>query len=235
MNLAAMVTRVSERLNEGATGPVSYPGSEIVAALNEANRFFCLLTLALETTQPWSLDAATTFYHMLTVFPDWLVCLRMTDAAGRKVRPARIEDLTALDAGWRSAAGDPVRYCSLGADLVAIYRQPADLGTTLQVTYARAPLVMAADVDVPEIPVEHHQDLVDYGIYRVRQVEGGQEFQKALTCLDRFFKGAEHYAAYVRARNLGSRYDKTPFELERFDRSGMLKLRADLVPARKGG
>ena len=40
----------------------------------------------------------------------------------------------------------------------------------------------------------------------------------------------------MRSRNLGSRYDKVPFELEAFDRSKLLKLRSDLyaVPAEKG-
>jgi hypothetical protein len=51
--------------------------------------------------------------------------------------------------------------------------------------------------------------------------------------LQAFLDGAKHYAAYVRARNLGSRYDKVPFELENFDASQLLKLRRDLVPSRR--
>lgn len=229
MHLGSMVERVSKRLNEGATGPVAYPAAEIVAALNEAQRLFCLLTLGLETTQSWAVPAATTFHHMLSVFPNWLVCLRMSDATGKKVRPAGIAALDGLDSGWRSAVGDPVRYCALGVDLVALYRQPAAIGTTLQVTYARAPLAMAADADVPEIPEKCHQDLVDYAIYRVRQVEGGQEFQKTLKHLASFFEGAERHAERVRTRSVGLGYDKKPFELRRFDWRTLLKL------ARRGG
>ena len=223
-----MAGRVSARLAEGNSGPVYYPRAEIVAALNEANRFFCLLTLGLETTAVWSVPSATTFFHMLSYFPDWIAPLRITTVSGAKVRPARLNELTALDSGWMGSPGSPTRYCAMGADFLALYPQPPvptppATGTTLNVTYARAPLTLANDSDEPETPAEYHPKYVDYGIYRMRQGEGSQEFAKALGYLDSFFEGAQHYAAYVRARNLGSRYDKTPFEIESFDRSGMRK------------
>ncbi len=228
-----MQSLISERLNEGQSGPTFYTLAEITAALNEANRFFCLLTLGLETTASWNVPASTPFVHMLTVFPDWIVGLRVTTSAGAKVRPARLEDLASLDSGWINAPGAPQRYASLGAGFLALYKQPAAPGTTLQVTYARQPLTLALATDVPEVPAEYHPRLVDYGIYRLRQVEGAQEFEKSLEFLSAFLDGAAHYAAYVRARNIGSRYDKVPFEIEAFDRSRLLKLRKDLVPQRK--
>lgn len=233
MQLSDMQARVSARLNEGVTGPTFYPVAEITAALNEAERFFILLTLGLEVTAAWNLPGGTTFYHMLDYFTDWIVPLRITTATGAKVRPARLEDLASLDSQWMSSQGTPLRYVALGADLVALYQQPGTLGTTLNVTYARAPAPLVHATDVPESPAEYHARLVEYGIYRCRQVEGGQEFAKALPLLQAFLDGAKHYAAYVRARNLGSRYDKVPFELENFDASQLLKLRRDLVPSRR--
>jgi len=234
LTLAQMQTRVSERLAEGGTGPVYYPAAEIIGALNEADRLFVLLTLGLERTTTWTVTAATTFFHMLSVFPDWIVPLRIRTATGAKVRPARLEDLTSLDPGWLSRPRAPLRYAALGADLVAIYPQPA-AGATLTVTYARGPVTMVSAADVPETPAEYHPLYVDYGVNRLRQVEGGQEFQKSLPGLGSFMEGAGRYATYVRARNLGGRYDKVPFELELFDRSAMLGLRKDVVPARKAG
>ncbi len=225
-----MRTRVGQRLNEGAA-PVFYPAAEIDAALNEAQRFFVLLTLGLEITSTWTVTAATAFFHMLGVFSDWICPLRITDSTGAKVRPATLEDLAALDPNWRTSPGAPVRYASLGADLVGIYQQPAGGGTVLSVTYAQAPATLAADGDIPAIPAEYHPRLVDYGIYRCRQVEGGQEFEKSLRYLDSFMDGATKYGAYIRARNIGSRYDKVPFELEAYDRSKLLSLRPDLLPA----
>lgn len=241
MQTGAMAALVTQRLNEGAS-PTFYPKTEIVAALNEANRFFCLLTLALEKTVLWSVPAATTFFRMLQlttgsppalIFPDWIVGLRITATSGAKVRPSRLDDLTSLDSQWVASPGAPVRYAQLGADLIAIYQQPAGGGTSLNVTYARAPLALVADTDVPEPPAEYHPRYVDYAINRVRQVEGGDEYAKTLPLLDEYLNAAQQYAAFVRSRNLGARYDKEPFELESFDRSALLKLRGDLPPGRK--
>ena len=214
---------VSSRLNEAgpAGGPTFYPTVEIVAALNEANRLFCLLTLALETTVAWNVAAATTFFHMLTIYADWIVPLRLTAASGAKIRPARLSDLWALDSRWPASPGNPSRYCHSGSDLISIYQQPAG-GAVVNVTYARAPVALVVDGDVPETPVEYHPLYVGYAIYRCRQVEGGQEFAKALPLLAEFLGGAFEYADYVRARNIGAGYDKAPFELKGFDRSRLI-------------
>lgn len=230
-----MVELVSQRLNEASTGPTFYPRAEIVAALNEASRFFVLLTLGLEKTSTWSVpayNANAPFYHMLQYFTDWICPLRITLTTGAKVRPARLDQLNALDPNWWNSAGTPARYAALGADFLALYQQWAG-GGTLQVTYARAPVALVNDTDVPETPAEYHPRYVDYAIYRCRQVEGGQEFGKALKYLQSFFAGAKHYAAYVRSRNLAARYDKVPFELEKYDLSKLLALRKDLLPARR--
>jgi hypothetical protein len=224
MQLSDMSARVSQRLAEGSAAAF-YPKAEIVAALNEALRLFSLLTLGLETTKAWNVPAATTFFHMLTYYPDWIVPLRLTDSAGAKVRPSRFGDLTSLDSGWISSPtpAGPYRYVAEGADFVAIYPQPMAIGQVINVTYARAPLALVSDTDVPEIPQEYHPRLVEYGVYRVRQVEGGQEFAKTLPMLGAFLDGAQNYADYVRARNKGSRYDAVPFELSSFDRSALMK------------
>ena len=237
MNLGSITTRVTARLNEAASGPVFYPLDEQIAAVNEGERLFCLLSLALETTLPWTVPANTTWTHMLGVFPDWIVPLRLSTVTGAKVRPSRLEELGALDSGWLNSPinspGLATRYVALGADLVGLYGQPDYSGLVLNWTYARAPVPLVNPDDVPEIPAEYHPRLIEYGIYRLRQVESGQELEKALTCFNSFLDGAKRYAAYVRSRNLGARYDHVPPEDEFFDRSKLLRLRPDLVPDRK--
>lgn len=228
---------VSGRLNEGISGPTYYPTAEITAALNEGNRFFCLLTLALEITAPWVVpayapNAQNTFTRMLTVFSDWVCPLRITATSGKKIRPSRMEELSALDSQWITSPGTVSRYVTSGCDLVGVYNQPT-VATTLNVTYVQAPAPLVLATDTPASPAEYHPKLVDYGIYRCRQGEGAQEFEKALPFFDSFIQGATQYGNYVRSRNAGSRYDKAPFELEKFDRSQLLKLRKDLMPERK--
>ena len=231
MTLEEMCARVSERLGEGQSGPGSYATSEIIAALNEADRFFVFLTLGLEVTAPWTVPVAANFFHMLTYFPDWIVPLRLADAEGRRVRPARLEDLTSLDRAWLGTSGNPQRYSALGADFLVLYPHLV-AEVILTVTYCRAPVPLTTMSQEPETPGEYHTVYVDYAIYRMRQVEGGQEFQKGLKYFDSFLDAAGRYGAYVRGRNLGSRYDKVPFELELFDKSKMLNLRPDLPPRR---
>jgi hypothetical protein len=289
MQLSGMVTLVSQRLAEGQDGPTFYPAYEIVAALNEAQRLFALLTLGLEKSSTWNVPAGTTFSHMLGYFPDWIVPLRIATIGGAKVRPSRLSDLSALDSQWIMSSGSPSRYAALGADLLALYQQPPAgyaagtvtvtnggtgvggtgtawssalvggwiqiagvyytvaavsggniitlgavyagasasglsyaTGLNLTVTYARGPVKLVNDADVPEVPVRYCPVLVDYGIYRLRQVEGGGEFAKALLLLGSFLDGAQTHAEFVRARNKGSHYDAAPFELALYDRSDLL-------------
>ena len=222
MNLAEMSQLVSERLNE-ADAPTYYPSGEITAAINESYRCFCLLTLALETTVAWIVPPATTFFHMLTAFPAWIVPLRITNAAGAKVRPARLSDLWALDSQWVSSPGAMKRYSHNGADLLALYPQPPG-GDLLTVTYATAPAALVEDTDTPAIPANLHIQLVGYAQYRCRQVEGGEAFARALPLFGEYMDAAEKYGAYIRARNIGAGYDRAPFELKGFDRSRLVGL-----------
>lgn len=229
MNLVQLYTTVSRNLNEQT--PAFYPTAEIIAAINEGQRLFSLLTLVLETQQPWTITPGATFFNLLPVFADMIVPLRMSDVAGAKIRPARLEDLTSLDALWPAAQGPPFRYSRIGADLVALYPHPI-VTTPLFVTYARAPHALVNDTDVPEIPVQYHPVLSDYAVNRVRQVEGADALAKTMPLLNGFLDAAQACGNYVRARNRGSQYDVQPFEMSAFDRSQLLKLRKDLVPAR---
>jgi hypothetical protein len=163
---------------------------------------------------------------MLGVFADWITVLRITDSAGAAVRLATLAELNSLDPNWIASTGSPARYVSLGADLIGVYGTSG----TLKVVYARAPVSLAADGDVPEIPAEYHPHLIEFAIYRCRQIEGAQEFAKSLKYFAAFMDGADRYAKFVRARNVGARYDKVPFELRSFDRSKILGLRPDLLP-----
>jgi hypothetical protein len=231
MQASDMVRRVLERLDQPGGG--YYTTGEALAAINEGIRFFTLLTLGLEAEVTFPLNANTAFYHMQSSIADWLLPLRVRLAGGPFLRPARIEELDCLDAGWQSSAGTPSRYLALGFDFFGVYQQPADNSQSLRITYARSPLPLAADADVPEYPEDLHPAFVDYAVYRLRFREGGQEFQKMLPYLGRFMDEAKRYGAYIRARNIAGRYDKLPFELERVDLSKLLKLRADLPPLRK--
>jgi hypothetical protein len=218
-----MTTRLLTRVGEDASNPVYYDASEALTALNQAQRLFAFLTLCLETTGSMSLTAGTAWYTMLDTFSDWLLPLRIRVTGGGKVLPARVQELNALSTTWQAAAGTPERYCALGFELMAIYKQPGSGGTSLDVTYARSPAVMTS-ASTPEAPEEAHAALIDGAIPLMRAKEGAQELGKSLPFFDRFLQECQKHANFVRARNLAQRYDRQPFELQRFDKSKLIAL-----------
>ncbi|HTB10941.1 MAG TPA: hypothetical protein VK752_05195 [Bryobacteraceae bacterium] len=232
MTALDMVDRCQQRLHEdpAVTTPVYYPYPEVLSALNRAQRMFVLLTLCLETTVTFDEDGST-FYNMRTSYEDWLLPLRVSTLAGVRVRPARLADLDALDSQWQANVAPTKRYAALGFDFFVCY--PQQSGMALVITYAQAPPALVNPTDVPVIPEDYHPALPDFAIPWLRLKEGGQEFQKSLPYLKRFFAEADREAEYVRQRNIAARYDNLPFELRRLDRSKFLGVRPDL-PSMKG-
>jgi len=225
MTAAEIETRTLKRLDDDGEKPIFWGGNEFLAALNEAQRFFVLLTLCLEKTATLALEAGTAFYRVGAVYRDWIVPVRVALAgSGVKVRPATLGELDAENPNWQHIPGTPARYACLGFDLVAVTPQPAGSGTSLDVTYACAPTRMTPGTDIPEIPEEYHASLIDYAIPRLRMKEGAQEFAKTLPLFKRFLGDATKFGAYVRRRNLGRGYDKLPIELERFDASKLFRM-----------
>ena len=214
MTSGEIMERALRRVGEDPAAPVYYKSSEALDAVNEGQRLFCLLTWCLETTGTLNLDAATSFYHLLSTFSDLLAVLRVrVNNTGARVGPGRLEDFDARNSAWQSAAGDPTDYQVLGLDLLAVTPRPAEGGRSLEVTYARTPTRMTGTSATPEIPVEFHHALVDYAVYRLRAKEGGQEFAKVLPLFVNFLDVARKFAGYVRTRMAAAGYDRVPPEL----------------------
>jgi hypothetical protein len=138
----------------------------------------------------------------------------LTVTAAPKLRPATIYQLTALDPAWLNATGAPTRYGVIGADLLFLDKSPVQEGTKLLITYARSPVPLVADGDVPEIPDADHQALIQYGEFRLRANEGGQELASAAGLLKSFLECAKQRADQVRARSAAQGYDVSPAELK---------------------
>lgn len=155
----------------------------------------------------------------------------LTVSASPKLRPATMHQMASLDSAWLNATGTPARYGCQGWDLLFLDKSPAQSGQKLLITYARNCNPLVLDEDVPELHDADHEALMDYGEFRLRCNEGGQELH--IGKLKAFLDAAKLRAAQVRARSLAQRYDKLPFELEGFDYSRLLNPRAGLVPNRK--
>ena len=218
MNVAALEAQVWNLLDDDGT---YYIEPSVRAALNEAQRFFCLITLSLEATASFPLNAGQPFYHALSVFPDWLAPRRILNSAGVRLRPGKLSDLDAVNTNWQATPGAPQRYSHSGLDFLAVYPQPA-AADSLLVVYAQSPATLVTQADVPAILESSHFALANYAAYAVRQVEGGGEFAKFSGYFNDFLDEAQRVQKLVKAKNLDARYEKPPFELERMDRSRLI-------------
>jgi hypothetical protein len=263
MQFSELQSRTLQRLDEDPTGAVVgyYTAQEVKDALNDAQLLFCFLSLCLETSALFRLETGVNFYPLLSPLPDFMLPLRVNLAttagsaarhndprsndplfndetailsgSGGRLRPVRLADLDARDANWLTKRETPERYGCLGFDLCYVSPAPDVEGYQALITYARSPSVMVGDDDAPEIPENYHAALIDYAVPTLRTKEGAGELSKELDTLRRYLGACGELAGYVRTRSLALRYDKLPFEIERYDASRLLQIRKDLPPWRK--
>jgi hypothetical protein len=157
----------------------------------------------------------------------------LTASTAPRLEPSTLAEMCAENADWLTSTGIPDRYGCLGFDLLFLNRATTIPGIKLLIAYARSPVRLVEDPDVPEIPEADHEVLIDGALSLLRLKEGGQELAASLTYLGRFLEATGRRVRQVRARSLAQRYDKLPLELEHFDASRLLKLRPDLPPHRK--
>ena len=212
MTLADLRARTLNRLNEDATTPIYWTAPEITNALNEGQRLYALITLCLEAIVTFPLTSGTAFYHTLATYSDWLLPLRVQSAAGKRVLPASLDELDALDDAWTSQRIAPTHYGCRGWDLLYVRGS----GGPLTVTYARAPLTMALDADAAEIQDAYQPCLIEYAIGRVRAKQGGDEYQKSVPYFKRFLDAAKAGATDSLERSIAGGHDRKPFELSHY-------------------
>lgn len=234
MTLAQLRTRTRERTD--ATGSTSYyTDAQVNGALNEGLRFFAFATLSVERTAAFTYTGGEPFVSILTDLPDFIVPLRVRVAASRKrLNPARLDEIAALDPAWlqlyveqddeENDIAEPDRYMLLGCDLFGLFPRVND-DLDLAMTYAASPAVLTADGQSPEIEEEHHLDLIDYAIWRLRANEGGDELSAAADYLERFLQAINKVASHVRAKARAGQYDRAPLELELADISKVIRAR----------
>lgn len=223
MTVADISARIITRIDDDPIAPVSTSAAEVLAAVNEGQQLASLLTLFLEQTAAFPLSG--TFYTPRSTFPDMLVPLRLT-VGGVRLRPSTIAELDAMNSGWQSVSGTPSRYFTLGCNFLGVTPQST---VTAQFTYAASPALLGSG-DTPVLPPAYHQDLVEYGVYRIRLKEGAQQLARGLGNLNTFLDSMTRLGDFVRAKSRAARYDVLPFELALFDRSKLideiLKLKA---------
>jgi hypothetical protein len=191
------------------------------------------MTLCLERTVTFNLSANTTFYKISDQISDFIVPLRVT-FGGLRLKADTLHNLDLRATTWRRSPGNPTRYAQHGFDLLAVYKQPAG-SSSLTLTYAAEPAVMAQDFHLPEIAAEQSVHLEDFAFWYCRLKEGGTELQNAAAKLTEFLEAAQKYAAFTRARSQAQLYDNYPADLSTFEKGRFLIKLANQPQKPKGG
>jgi hypothetical protein len=97
--------RVLGRLGEDPADPTYWTSAEVYARIDEAQRFFVLLTLSLEKTTTYALAAATPFAHLLPTVTDFLLPLQLRIVGGARIRPGRLAEFDLLNDAWQKTEG----------------------------------------------------------------------------------------------------------------------------------
>ena len=221
MTVAELKAQIAADIDEDLGAPVYYTAAEQLAALNEAQQIFCLLTLCLETTAPFTFIAGKPRYRLRGYLNDFLLPLKVT-VGGQRLKPARINDLDALSDSWEATPGTPARYAQLGFSYLAVTPQPTET-TAGAITYARSAAPLVDDSSEAEIPDDQQNALADYAYCYLRCKDGGAEaMQQCGDRLNRFIASCQKLSKYVRARSQAGKYDRQPAELSLIDLSRMV-------------
>jgi len=217
MTLGTIKTEVARRMDD--TANTRYSADRIVSVVNQGQRIFAFLTLAIERSVNLALAANTVWYSVLGTAADWIAPLRVENSSSQRVRPATIAQLDALNPLWRAAtaAAGPTRYGLTGTDLLFVHPAPSGAGVTLPLKYAAMPAALSIDAHVPEIRAQYHKSLCDYAVFALKLPEGGQELPEALENWRRFQEAVVTENQFCRDRAQQARYDTIPPELEPID------------------
>lgn len=221
MTLLSLRNDVLQKVDENPASPAFYTAARVDAALNSAQRLFCLLSLCLEGTATLTLAADTPFQHILAQVSDFLVPLRLR-IGGAKILPGTPDDFAAIHHEWYGARGTPAYYAVLGVDLLGTH-PTVESETSADLTYAKSPAVMSGDSATPEIPEQYQPQLVHGAVFFLRLTEGGQELSTALEGMKEFLESAAACGDLVRRRNRAARYDRVPPEIRLSDLSRLLQ------------
>lgn len=225
MNAGELKDRTSKRLDDDGT---YYTPDEVLNALNAGLRFMALQTLCVERTANFTVAAATCWHTILDQLADHIKIFRVRRSSSR-VYPTTFHEQDCFSASWEVTAGAVEKYLTIGCNLLAVTPQPVG-GGTLSITYAACPAALVDDTDVPEVPEEYHQELINFATFYLRLKEGGQELANELDNLQSFLDACLKLATYVRARCQAQDYDiAPPFDIRARDNSRKLKMQLQQI------
>lgn len=210
MTLGDIKNRAWDRLGEDSADPQRYPASLILSIAQEATRIWSVLVGNTVDTSQITLVDNTLSYSL----PDSFVSIVsvINDQNNLHLDPISWQELyrtegIGRDRRWRDVRSDrPTHYCQFSHDSIWLWPPMSTASGTITVTFVREEDrdLDAGDSEVPILPVEYHDNLVDYIVARCLLYNArGDRLAEALELLSRW---GEALATGAEARRQSENY-----------------------------
>jgi hypothetical protein len=165
MNAADLRRRIQNIM--GDDSGIFFETVDLYDLCNDAQMDIVRKTEILRTSAQISMIAAQPEYPLPV---DFIVEKRVT-YQGIRMKKTTIEEID----DWMDAKDDPstagnASFYYIVGNKIGFYPTPVGaVANAVRVTYVKAPVLLAADVDIPEIPVHMHEDIIRYVLGRARE------------------------------------------------------------------
>lgn len=165
MNLGDIKRRVQNSVGDEAG--VYIEGPDLVDYANDGQMDIARKTEILQTTALISTIINTDLYAL----PADLIRIVRVTYLNSDIRSTTLNEISQLDIDKDVAGntGIPSLWYQAG-NKIGLYPTPsAAVANSVKVTYVKSPVALAADADIPEIPVHMHEDIVRFCIWRAKE------------------------------------------------------------------
>lgn len=175
MTLLDMIRRVSNAMGDEAQVFIEKP--DIIDYCNDGQMDICRNTEILRTSGLISTVNGTEDYPL----PADCINVKRVTFNLSVLKELSIEEINVIDPD-RDIAGNtgPPSYYNISGNRIHLYPIPnISAANNIKIFYAKTPVALVNDGDIPEIPSHMHEDIVTYAIARSR--EQAEDFQTAVT------------------------------------------------------
>lgn len=199
MNFLQAKQQLSRRLEQDYTSPQFWPFADLGSFINEAYILTCARHNLIETSGTLSLVANQWIYDLAS---GCHCVLRVYSATTEQLLiPATFNQIAAYDGQWiQTTATTPYLYAMINSHQIFFYPAPsAAAADDITYHYSSIPSAMSGDQEVPDLPKQYHDLLLDYaeGIALLRERALSSK-QKAIKCMSIY---REKLDALVKKKN----------------------------------
>lgn len=168
MNVQDILTRVQR--NFGDTANVQIDQTDILRWINDAQREIVLANQLLQSVATSTTVAGTNTYTI----PADLLTLRSIKHGGIKLRALSLTEAEQYIPNFDDTSNYPSdvpTHFWIWANQLTLYPNPSTANKELKIYYTRQPVAVVLLADIPELPVQYHNRLVEYCLQQAYELD----------------------------------------------------------------